>query len=181
MRTLAFFLILSTFLFSCAPNFTEEKKEVDDFNKILDKSDSLFFSIPKEDVYNRLNIYESNLNRIRENAPDSIDMEMSAIVNRCKLIKKPFKHFLGNYEKYRKEVDLSRDQLNNLYHDLEIRVMKKDSFYYYLEMEKEYIVNLSNEMESNAKDVINLIKNFDTLNPLLEVKIKNIENSKKIE
>lgn len=148
-------IALTTILPSCKrTKYAKEIVSLDSLQTTLVKTDSALKSIDAA----KTNAYyleaKNNLAYIQNNFKDTMEREMAMFLSDYHSILKSLEMFNKERDKYIKELDYSRKQIENLIHDLQKNAVEKTKITEYCTIETKF----ANELISSVNYVVNLAK-----------------------
>ncbi|MDP4265976.1 MAG: hypothetical protein Q8880_00905 [Bacteroidota bacterium] len=158
--------------------YAKEKAQIDSLNIMIEKAEAKLNNIDDKEVDKKFEIYQKNLNEIKDNFNDKREEGVWDVIVVYGNIKKPLKSYLKNNAKYHEEIEYSKKQLKNLYHDYKKGLITKEKFDQYYNTEKTVITGQYMEITSTIDWAKANIKLFDSLNPKINVIIQKLKKEK---
>ena len=177
---LLFLLLSLPFIFgSCRDNETKEEiSSIDSLYRAVLSADSLIRYVDVEKISGYKEEIVTNMGYIQKNFNDSMTNELRILLTDYYAIRKPLRVLLSRTEFYMQELNYSKEQLQNLKHDIEQGTIEKEQFSKHLETENQAISGLVKEIRQYT-DVLNTkIEFFIRTNPSILELIRKLKEEK---
>lgn len=163
---------ISTFLFtSCANPYLEEIEKVEAMQDVLSGVKQTYAQVELSKVNFAMETYLKNMKQIKMYyAPDTVNEEVTNLINFYKGIKHSAKGFEDEYFAVGMQIEFMDKQLSTLVNDLENKADFQDSLDIFLQNEQ-------NNLDDLSKNVGTLLYNYDfviSVHDSLATKVQNI-------
>ncbi len=134
----------------------------------LDKAEQAFLSLDSSRASQTLSEVNKKLGRLNELITDTLSREEAQLLSSYRGIKKPLKEFTQKYSGTKKEITVTRKQLQDLRHDLSKGIMKKEDADFHFKKETGLATLLINSLKLSSDAVPVFLERFDLLNPKID-------------
>jgi hypothetical protein len=173
MKKLVYSLValVTLLMISCANPYEEEIKNVEEMQVVLDGVKQTYSHVDISKVNFAMETYVKNMEQIKTYyKPDSVDENVTKLVNFYKGIKHSAKGFADEYYAVGMQIEFMQTQLNTLHTDMENKAEFNDSLDIFLKNEQLNLDELS-------QNVGTLLYNYDfiiSVHDSVATKVQNI-------
>ncbi|MFZ5554679.1 MAG: hypothetical protein ACOZCO_16305 [Bacteroidota bacterium] len=186
MKTRIFFVVLMAtmilpgFFISCSPDMSHELQTIDSLKTQVQNAKKDFMSIDTQRISQINETALKNLTAIKNmyQPGDTLTMEIGQRITSYKGFKKAGMKMSGMRKTLREEFTYTEQQLNNLANDIKNHTLNPDSVKVYLKTETEATMRLLSSYQAYKQTHDQAIKDFDSLNPIIENMIREQELKK---
>lgn len=169
--TIGIVAMLTMLMISCANPYEKEMKEVEDMQEVLTGVKQSYSQVDIAKVNFAFESYLKNMEQIKTYyKPDSIDTNVTKLINFYKGIKHSAKGFEDEYVAVGMQIEFIENQLNTLHTDMENKADFNDSL-------SNFIANEHQNLDELSKNVGTLLYNYDfiiTTHDSVASKVQNI-------
>lgn len=162
---------LALLMISCANPYEKEIEEVEGMQEVLTGAKQTYSQVDIEKVSFAMETYVKNMEQIKKYyAPDTIDKNITDLLNFYKGIKHSAKGFKEEYNAIGMHLEFTDKQLSTLYTDLNNEADFKDSLELFIQNEHE-------NLEALNQNIGTLLYNYDfivTVHDSVSTKVQNI-------
>ncbi len=182
IKKIFFVLVPYIFIISCSNNNYNDKikfidsldTKIDTITKQIVNYNNVNFSDRYNLMFGKIKIFGEYINNENLNTPAIKSFGQYANLSKF------YKHIGGKKDKLFKQLALSKQQLQNLKHDLQNNLINTDSVDNYFNIEK----NIANDLFNEANLLFTEIKKsnelFNNLSPKIDLLIDSLKNTKNI-
>jgi len=153
---------------------SEELQKIDSLSMVLDETELMFAEIEIDSLSKFYSVFQSNSDDIKTFYNKEDEEEWQTIC-RYSDLKKPFRNVVEYYDNIITELEYTRQQLDSLKFDLENNLLSEEQQSKYIADEEKAVGYLHQTVYKNLATSKVVMKDFDSLNTLVEkviVKIK---------
>ncbi len=166
-----FGIVISVILLSvlaCNKLDDERSQKLNIIETRLDSSLALMLKVDTIENSDKKEHYFYNLDYLRTQLKDTISRELAFFIDRYYSVRKSFKAYGENFGKHLKELQLLKQQLENLRHDAENGLIDSEKFDQYLQQESNNVL-IANGNSTELLRHINAFQTiYDSLNPRID-------------
>lgn len=161
--------IIALVAFSSCKNTEREKQiaKIDSLIAILDTTSQHLNKINLDTVTKKYQAYQTTNKLVATHYQKYRNEENWKYLCEYQNVRKPFKMMLKNHRSFRNDLSTSREQLENLKHDVDNKLLDESEFKSYFTIEAQSVNDLSFKINSQVKSVLCQYQNFDTIHPYL--------------
>lgn len=175
MKKLFFCLLFSTLAFACSNSNENEVAKVSGLEEILLNTEEVLNSVDTSETFALYREVKHNLKFIQNNYSDTMQKDDAFTLGDYNANRKALYFFVENYNKFNNEIELSKNQLNNLKTDLANNTINIDDFPNYFETEQQIIIELNNQVSTAVNGINTVISNYKDLTPKVNKIIADIK------
>jgi hypothetical protein len=171
-------IVIFTIVFTACNHPNREKRinKIDSLSMVLTKVDSMLtYQINHDDILSRFNELKKNQEamspyflKLTQKEKSDYDQYTSS--------EKHFKNLIASFENYKKELEYSNKQINDLREDVNNKAIKKDKFEEFYVIESKAVYNLLNVVKT---EVYKTNKHIEKNNLYLPIVLQIIESKSK--
>lgn len=180
MKKIIFFTLIILSFVSCVNS--EKRKNIssiDSLINVLDSTEAMFNKFDSAKAYAKYDDYKKTLTELAKYSGNLKNEDIRwQIMFKYDNINRPIRKGLPKFLLLRKEIILSRQQLNNLKHDYKKSIIDNKKFIEFYTDESKAINNLSTNIRLYTEEFNILLRRMDSLKPGI-VKITNELSDKK--
>lgn len=168
-KSLFYLAIISIFAFSSCNQAVKKKQlaKIDSLITIIDTTANHLNAINKDTVAKKYEAYKETNQKVAEHYQKYRNEENWYYVCNYQNVRKPFKTMVFNYSTFKSELTSSREQLENLKHDVQKGLISEEEFNNFFTLEAKNTNEISFKINKQVESVLNQYKNFDTIQPYL--------------
>jgi hypothetical protein len=176
----ALVLFISLFFIACSNKKVEQQLvKIDSLAKVMDSVDVRLKQVNRDTIVNRYHAYQSTLDTLSKHFKEVRTDESWKYLCAFQEVRKPFKTMSLNYNMFRAEIDSSIKQLTNLRHDVKEKLITDKEFETFFITERNSVNAVYFKVSKNVDQVIQQMKNYDTVHPYLVKLISDHKSGKK--
>ncbi|HNW89576.1 MAG TPA: hypothetical protein PKN48_07920 [Bacteroidales bacterium] len=161
--------IIAIVAFSSCKNAEKEKQiaKIDSLITVLDTASQHLNKINIDTVTKKYQAYQATNKLVATHYQKYRNEENWKYLCEYQNVRKPFKNMLKNYKSFRNDLNTSREQLENLRHDVDKKLLDDSEFRSYFTIEAHSVNDLAYRINGQVKSVLYQYQNFDTIQPYL--------------
>ncbi len=171
MTRTSFILIIATIILVLSACHNAEKKQqlakIDSLMAILDSTDSNLEKMNIDTVRKKYSAFQETNKRIIVHYHEYRNDENWKYMCAFQEVRKAFKVMVNKHNSYEQELKISREQLDNLKHDVDKRLLDEKEFKDYFAIESKSVHDLTFQINRQVSQVLQQYANFDTVHPYL--------------
>jgi len=169
VKALLGLLLINALLSSCnhRANVVFVEK-IDSLIVVLDSSTKELNLIDTAVISSDYKIYTHNIKLIREQFNNKENDSVWHVITRYGLLRKPMRDFKKHYINYGKEINVSREQLQDLRADVEKNNIPADSIEIYINEEAAFVTYIKFSVKGLMETTTRYYNQFKELNPIVE-------------
>lgn len=175
MKIIYFFVLIA--FVSCKLQYIEEgTKKIENLKNELKIVEDKLLLVDTIEVSRKQQEYVKTISLIKKIKDDNFTKEEWEILSNYAQIRKKLKNFVQEYPSFYKELDYSKNQLENLENDLRKKIISEEKFNEYLKKETEAIDVFLKNFNFTYNGLFSIIELYDSTHPnvLILLKDRNI-------
>jgi len=168
-KPLFYLAIISVVAFSSCNQAVKKKQlaKIDSLITIIDTTANHLNAINKDTVAKKYEAYKETNKKVAEHYQKYRNDENWHYLCNYQNVRKPFKTMVFNYNTFKSDLKSSREQLENLKHDVQKGLITEEEFNNFFTLEAKNTNDISIKINKQVESVLNQYKNFDTIQPYL--------------
>ncbi|HNZ42943.1 MAG TPA: hypothetical protein PLI16_01090 [Bacteroidales bacterium] len=166
-----FILAVAIGLLALSSCHNAEKKQqiakIDSLITIIDSTESNLEKMNIDTVKKKYNDFKETNKRVIVHYHEYRNDENWKYMCAFQEVRKAFKVMVNKHKSYQQELKISREQLENLRHDVDKSLLEEKEFKDYFTMESKSVHDLTFQINRQINQVLQQYANFDTVHPYL--------------
>ncbi|HOY31316.1 MAG TPA: hypothetical protein PKW80_05505 [Bacteroidales bacterium] len=159
-----------TLIMLCSCNNAVREKQlakIDSLMAVIDSAGKNLNKINKDTISKRFDTFRNTNKSVAEHYQEYRNEENWNYLCEYQNVRKPFKTMVKRYNSYINDLKTSKEQLENLRHDVEKKLISEEEFNNYFIIEKNSAHEITFKINKQINEVLSQMKNFDTIQPYL--------------
>jgi len=166
-----YILILAFVLLALSSCHNAEKKQqiakIDSLITIIDSTESNLEKMNIDTVRKKYSAFRETNQRVIAHYQEYRNEENWKYMCAFQEVRKAFKVMVNKHKSYEQELKISREQLENLKHDVDESLLEEKEFKDYFAMESKSVHDLTFQINRQVNQVLQQYANFDSVHPYL--------------